>query len=115
MSRKQTNGFESGLRSMDTKHKTKTVLRCKVAIVGTYIFVSYVVLYIYIQIYIYSCNGLLKYAASGDACVGKTALTQVYDSGGSTFPKNYLMTTGVELCVKTVRSNRDDITYNTDI
>jgi hypothetical protein len=27
----------------------------------------------------------------GDACVGKSALTQVFESGGSTYPKNYLM------------------------
>jgi hypothetical protein len=28
---------------------------------------------------------------AGDACVGKTALTQVFQSGGSTYPKNYMM------------------------
>ena len=32
-----------------------------------------------------------KLVIIGDACVGKTALTQVFQSGGSTYPKNYLM------------------------
>ena len=27
----------------------------------------------------------------GDACVGKTALTQSFSTGGTTYPKNYLM------------------------
>ena len=43
-----------------------------------------------------------KLVVLGDACVGKTALTQVFHSGGSTYPKNYLMTTGAEFCVKQV-------------
>lgn len=43
-----------------------------------------------------------KLVVIGDACVGKTALTQVFHSGGSTYPKNYLMTTGAEFCVKQV-------------
>ena len=43
-----------------------------------------------------------KLVILGDACVGKTALTQVFHSGGSTYPKNYLMTTGAEFCVKQV-------------
>lgn len=38
----------------------------------------------------------------GDSCVGKSAVTQVFHSDGSHFPKNYQMTTGVELCTKTV-------------
>lgn len=38
----------------------------------------------------------------GDACVGKTALTQVFHSGGPTYPKAYLMTVGAEFCVKQV-------------
>lgn len=33
---------------------------------------------------------------------GKTALTQVYQSDGATYPKNYLMTVGVEFTVKQV-------------
>jgi intraflagellar transport protein 27 len=56
---------------MDSKHKSLTVLRCKLVIVG-------------------------------DATVGKTALSQVYTSGGSTYPKNYLMTVGSEFSVKQV-------------
>lgn len=56
---------------METTHKTMTVLRCKVVLVG-------------------------------DACVGKSALTQVFSSGGSTYPKNYLMTIGSEFVVKQV-------------
>lgn len=27
----------------------------------------------------------------GDACVGKSALVQVFESGGANYPKNYLM------------------------
>ena len=43
-----------------------------------------------------------KLVIVGDACVGKTAITQVFHSGGSTYPKNYLMTVGAEFCVKQV-------------
>ena len=59
-----------------------------------------------------------KCVVVGDACVGKTALTQVFHSGGSTYPKNYVMvnvhdtktnivliiiqTIGAEFCVKQV-------------
>ena len=43
-----------------------------------------------------------KLVLVGDACVGKSALTQVFHSGGSTYPKNYLMTVGAEFCVKQV-------------
>lgn len=43
-----------------------------------------------------------KLCLVGDACVGKTALTQVFSSGGATYPKNYLMTSGAELAVKQV-------------
>lgn len=43
-----------------------------------------------------------KVVIVGDPCVGKTALTQVFQSGGSTYPKNYLMTVGAEFCVKQV-------------
>ncbi len=32
-----------------------------------------------------------KLVIVGEAAVGKTALTQVFTSGGPTFPKNYLM------------------------
>jgi transport family protein 27 len=43
-----------------------------------------------------------KLVIVGDPWVGKTALTQVFSSGGSTYPKNYLMTVGAEFCVKQV-------------
>jgi len=43
-----------------------------------------------------------KLCIVGDATVGKTALTQVFSSGGATYPKNYLMTSGAELAVKQV-------------
>lgn len=51
-----------------------------------------------------------KLVVLGDACVGKTALTQVFHSGGSTYPKNYLMTTGAEFCVKQVPIPSTDVT-----
>lgn len=38
----------------------------------------------------------------GDATAGKSALTQVFHSDGSHFPKNYTMTLAVELCTKTI-------------
>ena len=63
--------MESGVKSMDSKHQSLTMLRCKLVIVG-------------------------------DPWVGKTALTQVFSSGGSTYPKNYLMTVGAEFTVKQV-------------
>jgi len=43
-----------------------------------------------------------KVVIVGDACVGKSALTQVFQSGGSTYPKNYLMTIGAEFSVKQI-------------
>ncbi|KAL9955419.1 hypothetical protein ACROYT_G036746 [Oculina patagonica] len=39
---------------------------------------------------------------AGDPCVGKSALTQAFHSDGTHFPKNYTMTAGVEVCVKSV-------------
>lgn len=39
----------------------------------------------------------------GDATVGKSAITQVFHSDNSQFPKNYTMTVGVELCTKVVQ------------
>lgn len=39
----------------------------------------------------------------GDACVGKTALTQMFYTSGSNYPKSYMMTVGAEFCVKTVK------------
>jgi transport family protein 27 len=44
-----------------------------------------------------------KLVIVGDPWVGKSALTQVFSSGGSTYPKNYLMTVGAEFCVKQLR------------
>ncbi|DAZ98070.1 TPA: hypothetical protein N0F65_001945, partial [Lagenidium giganteum] len=38
----------------------------------------------------------------GDATVGKTALLQVLKSSGHEYPKNYVMTSGVELCIKSI-------------
>lgn len=43
-----------------------------------------------------------KLVIVGDPCVGKTALTQVWQSSGSTYPKNYLMTVGAEFTVKQI-------------
>ena len=43
-----------------------------------------------------------KIVIVGDAGVGKTALTQVFHSGGPTFPKNYMMTVGAEFLSKQV-------------
>jgi transport family protein 27 len=43
-----------------------------------------------------------KVVIVGDACIGKSALTQVFTSGGSTYPKSYLMTIGAEFNVKQV-------------
>jgi intraflagellar transport protein 27 len=43
-----------------------------------------------------------KVIVVGDYAVGKTALVQMFSSGGHTFPKNYVMTLGCEFCVKTV-------------
>ncbi|XP_068760670.1 intraflagellar transport protein 27 homolog [Montipora capricornis] len=43
-----------------------------------------------------------KLIVAGDPGVGKSALTQVFHSDGTHFPKNYTMTTGVEVCVKSV-------------
>lgn len=39
---------------------------------------------------------------AGDPCVGKSALTQAFHSDGTHFPKNYTMTAGVEVCIKSV-------------
>ncbi|XP_013384370.1 intraflagellar transport protein 27 homolog [Lingula anatina] len=38
----------------------------------------------------------------GDSTVGKSALTQVFHSDGTHYPKNYTLTAGVELLVKAV-------------
>jgi transport family protein 27 len=44
-----------------------------------------------------------KVAIVGEATVGKSAYTQMVHSGGVTFPKNYLMTMGADLCIKEIR------------
>jgi len=41
-----------------------------------------------------------KVAVVGDACVGKSALVQLFHKGA--FPKNYVMTSWVDFCVKQV-------------
>jgi len=44
-----------------------------------------------------------KVAVVGDPGVGKSALTQMFQSNGQKFPKNYLMTIGVDFCMKQVQ------------
>ncbi|XP_031696594.1 intraflagellar transport protein 27 homolog [Anarrhichthys ocellatus] len=39
----------------------------------------------------------------GDASVGKSALSHMFHSDGTLFPKNYSMTAGVELLMKCVQ------------
>ncbi|XP_067554042.1 intraflagellar transport protein 27 homolog isoform X5 [Pseudorca crassidens] len=43
-----------------------------------------------------------KCILAGDPTVGKTALAQIFRSDGAHFQKNYTLTTGVDLVVKTV-------------
>lgn len=43
-----------------------------------------------------------KLVVVGDAAVGKSALTQMYHSGGKLFPKQYNMTCSVEYHTKTI-------------
>ncbi|CAM9763328.1 unnamed protein product [Pylaiella littoralis] len=64
--------FQSGVRSMQTTHKTTLMLRAKVVVVG-------------------------------DSWVGKTAVVQMFKSGGHDYPKNYIMTIGVDFGVKQVK------------
>eukprot|EP01112_Ceratiomyxa_fruticulosa_P012474 TRINITY_DN3456_c0_g1_i1.p1 TRINITY_DN3456_c0_g1~~TRINITY_DN3456_c0_g1_i1.p1 ORF type:complete len:189 (-),score=27.25 TRINITY_DN3456_c0_g1_i1:90-656(-) len=44
-----------------------------------------------------------KVVILGDPAVGKSALTQMFHSDGTHYPKNYVMTIGAEFCVKAVR------------
>ncbi len=44
-----------------------------------------------------------KVTIVGDQSVGKSALTQMFHSGGHMFPKNYVMTCSVDFCVKEVQ------------
>lgn len=43
-----------------------------------------------------------KIVVLGDPAVGKTSLVQMFHSAGQRFPKHYMMTLGVEFCVKAV-------------
>ncbi|XP_001511243.2 intraflagellar transport protein 27 homolog isoform X1 [Ornithorhynchus anatinus] len=43
-----------------------------------------------------------KCILAGDATVGKSALAQLFETDGAHFQKNYTMTTGVELILKSV-------------
>ncbi|KAG8465582.1 hypothetical protein KFE25_002889 [Diacronema lutheri] len=43
-----------------------------------------------------------KVVVLGDSGVGKSAVTQMFHSNGQKFPKNYLMTIGVDFCMKPV-------------
>ncbi|KAJ1454197.1 small GTPase superfamily [Pelagophyceae sp. CCMP2097] len=62
---------ESGVRSMETTHRSLLMLRCKVVVVG-------------------------------DSTVGKSALISMFHSGGTTYPKQYVMTAWVDFRVKQV-------------
>lgn len=44
-----------------------------------------------------------KVVVVGDAHVGKSALVQMFHSGGTTYPRNYVMTSWVDFCVKLVK------------
>lgn len=44
-----------------------------------------------------------KVVVLGDSGVGKSAITQMFHSNGQKFPKNYLMTIGVDFCMKPVQ------------
>ncbi|CAM9873193.1 unnamed protein product, partial [Discosporangium mesarthrocarpum] len=44
-----------------------------------------------------------KVVVVGDACVGKTALMQMLKSDGHDYPKNYIMTIGVDFGVKKIK------------
>ncbi|KAL5019284.1 hypothetical protein ScPMuIL_005006 [Solemya velum] len=52
-----------------------------------------------------------KCVVVGDSTVGKSSVCQVFHSDGSHFPKNYTMTTSVELLVKpvTIPDTRDTV------
>ena len=51
-----------------------------------------------------------NFSAKGDACVGKSALTQVFHSGGPTYPKNYLMVSTIYVadryCAKSLENSQ---------
>jgi transport family protein 27 len=45
----------------------------------------------------------MKIAVVGESTVGKSAFVQMVHSGGVTFPKQYMMTMGCDLCVKDIQ------------
>jgi transport family protein 27 len=51
-----------------------------------------------------------KTVVVGDAHVGKSAITQMFNSGGQNYPKNYVMTIGVDFCVSQVKIPDTDTT-----
>jgi len=51
---------------------------------------------------------LVKCALLGDAAVGKTAITKALVSDGAEFPKNYIMTTSVDLSSKVIKISESD-------
>nr|XP_009858222.1 intraflagellar transport protein 27 homolog [Ciona intestinalis] len=50
----------------------------------------------------------VKCVLLGDSTVGKTAITQAYHSDGTSFPKSYMMSTGVDLLQKFVQLGEDN-------
>lgn len=87
--------MQTGLRSMESNHKTIVILRCKLVIVGKLSLC--VVCCLPLKLVAPRCTTLRSHFQAaiiillGDACVGKTALNQSFVSGGTTYPKNYLM------------------------
>ena len=51
---------------------------------------------------------VVKCALLGDAAVGKSAICKALTSDGAEFPKNYGMTTSVELSYKTLKIEHSD-------
>ena len=47
-----------------------------------------------------------KVVVVGDSTVGKSALVQMFHSGGSTYPRNYVMTTWVDFSVSAAAARR---------
>ena len=50
-----------------------------------------------------------KVVVVGEACVGKTALIQCFHSENTNYPKNYVMTSWVDFCVKEVKIPDTDV------
>jgi transport family protein 27 len=55
-----------------------------------------------------------KVAVIGDSAVGKTALIEMFHSGGQSFPKNYVMTIGCDFKVKMIQLD-DKITNGLNV